>query len=317
MEPQGREKWITSPAGVCLLATVCCALWGSAFPCIKIGYRMFQIPAEAVSTQILFAGIRFTLAGLLVIAIASLGRRRPLKPQKGSWGMILKLAACQTVLQYLFFYIGLASASGVKSSIIEGANVFISILVASLVFRQERFTGQKILGCLVGFAGVVLVNWTKDGLGAGMRWNGEGFVLLSTVAYAFSSALIKEYSRREDTVVLSGYQFAAGGLVMAAWGLGSGGSLEAVSLPGLAMLLYLAFISAAAYTLWSLLLKHNPVSRVAVYGFMNPVFGVILSAWLLSENDQAFGAKTVIALLLVCLGIYVVNRPRIAKTVEV
>ena len=62
-----------------------------------------------------------------------------------------------------------------KSSIIEGANVFISILVASLVFRQERFTGQKILGCLVGFAGVVLVNWTKDGLGAGMKWNGEGF----------------------------------------------------------------------------------------------------------------------------------------------
>ena len=84
--------------------------------------------------------------------------------EKGSWGIILKLAACQTVLQYLFFYIGLANASGVKSSIIEGANVFISILVASLVFRQERFTGQKILGCLVGFAGVVLVNWTKDGL---------------------------------------------------------------------------------------------------------------------------------------------------------
>ncbi|MCD7906540.1 MAG: EamA/RhaT family transporter, partial [Clostridium sp.] len=82
-------------------------------------------------------------------------------------------------------------------------------------------------------------------------------------------------------------------------------------------LLYLAFISAAAYTLWRLLLKHNPVLRVAVYGFMNQVLGVILSAWLLAENDQAFGVKTVIALLLVCLGIYVVNRPRIAKKAEV
>lgn len=317
MEQHGREQWITSPLGVCLLATVSCALWGSAFPCIKIGYRLFQIPAEAVSTQILFAGVRFTLAGFLVIAIASLGRRRPLKPKKGSWGMILKLAAFQTVLQYLFFYIGLANASGVKSSIIEGSNVFFSILVASLVFRQERFTGQKILGCLVGFAGVVLVNWTKDGLGVGMHWNGEGFVLLSTVAYAFSAALIKEYSRREDTVVLSGYQFAAGGLVMVAWGLAGGGRLEAVSAQGLFMLLYLAFISAAAYTLWSLLLKHNPVSRVAVYGFMNPVFGVILSAWLLAENDQAFGVKTAAALLLVCLGIYVVNRPQGIKTAEV
>ena len=318
MERCGTGKWITAPLGVCLLATVCCALWGSAFPCIKIGYGMFQIPAEAVNTQILFAGIRFTLAGILVFAIASLGRRRPLVPKKGSWGIILKLAACQTVLQYLFFYIGLANASGVKSSIIEGANVFISILVASLVFRQERFTGQKILGCLVGFAGVVLVNWTKDGLGAGMKWNGEGFVLLSTVAYAFSAALIKEYSRREDTVVLSGYQFAAGGLVMVAWGLVGGGRIAVTSAgpAGIGMLCYLAFISAAAYTLWSLLLKHNPVSRVAVYGFMNPVFGVILSAWLLAENDQAFGVKTALALGLVCLGIYVVNRPRAVSAAD-
>ena len=317
MERHKREALMTSPLGVCLLASACCALWGSAFPCIKIGYQLFEIPAEAVNTQILFAVLRFTLAGLLVVAFVSAGNRRLLAPKKGSWGMIVKLSMCQTVLQYLFFYIGLANASGVKSSIIEGANVFISILVASLVFRQEKFTGQKIVGCLVGFGGVVLVNWTKNGLDMNMKWNGEGFVLLSTVAYAFSAALIKEYAKRENPVVLSGYQFAVGGLVMAAWGLLGGGRLGAVSVPGLLMLLYLAFVSAAAYTVWSLLLKHNPVSRVAVYGFMNPVFGVILSAWLLAEHDQAFGAKTAVALLLVCVGIYAVNRPERLKTAEI
>ena len=114
------------------------------------------------------------------------------------------------------------------------------------------------------------------------------------------------------------YQFAAGGLVMVVWGLVGGGRIGVTQAgpAGIGMLCYLAFISAAAYTLWSLLLKYNPVSRVAVYGFMNPVFGVILSAWLLAENDQAFGVKTAAALGLVCLGIYVVNRPRAASAAD-
>lgn len=61
-----------------------------------------------------------------------------------------------------------------------------------------------------------------------------------------------------------------------------------------------------AYSLWGVLLKHNPVSKVAVFGFMNPVFGVILSAWLLKESD-VIGIECVLALVLVCVGIYVVN----------
>lgn len=75
------------------------------------------------------------------------------------------------------------------------------------------------------------------------------------------------------------------------------------------LLLYMAFISAAAYTLWGILLKYNPVARVAVFGFMNPVFGVLLSALFLGESSQAFGLTGVAALLLVCVGIMIVNGP--------
>ena len=57
---------------VVILATICDLLWGSAFPCIKLGYEYFSIPAEETATQILFAGLRFTLAGLLVILFISL-----------------------------------------------------------------------------------------------------------------------------------------------------------------------------------------------------------------------------------------------------
>ena len=73
------------------------------------------------------------------------------------------------------------------------------------------------------------------------------------------------------------------------------------------MLLYLALVSALAYSLWGILLKYNPVSRVTVFGFMNPVFGVLLSALLLGETGQASGVRSLLALVLVCTGICLVN----------
>ena len=295
---------------------ICCALWGSAFPCIKIGYQMFEIPQDAVATQILFAGLRFTLAGILVILIGSVLSGNLLKINRQNALKILKLSLLQTVLQYLFFYIGLANTTGVKASIIEGVNVFIAIFVASLIFRQEKLTMGKLAGCLIGFAGVVLVNLNGNGLDMSFHLNGEGFIFLSTVAYAFSSVYLKRYSKTENPVLLSGWQFVAGGLVMTIMGLLMGGKITKVTATGIAMLFYLACISAVAYSLWGILLKYNPVSRVAVFGFMNPVFGVILSAFLLGEREQASGIKSIIALILVSIGIYITAKVKEEKVEE-
>lgn len=301
---------------VWLGALICCALWGSAFPCIKIGYQMFEIPQDAVATQILFAGLRFTLAGILVILIGSVLSGNLLKINRQNAPKILKLSLLQTVLQYLFFYIGLANTTGVKASIIEGVNVFIAIFVASLIFRQEKLTMGKLAGCLIGFAGVVLVNLNGNGLDMSFHLNGEGFIFLSTVAYAFSSVYLKRYSKTENPVLLSGWQFISGGLVMTIMGLLVGGKITKVTATGIAMLFYLACISAVAYSLWGILLKYNPVSRVAVFGFMNPVFGVILSAFLLGEREQASGIKSIIALILVSIGIYITAKVKEEKVEE-
>lgn len=301
---------------VWLGALICCALWGSAFPCIKIGYQMFEIPQDAVAMQILFAGLRFTLAGILVILIGSVLSGNLLKINRQNALKILKLSLLQTVLQYLFFYIGLANTTGVKASIIEGVNVFIAIFVASLIFRQEKLTMGKLAGCLIGFAGVVLVNLNGNGLDMSFHLNGEGFIFLSTVAYAFSSVYLKRYSKTENPVLLSGWQFVAGGLVMTIMGLLIGGKITKVTAAGIAMLFYLACISAVAYSLWGILLKYNPVSRVAVFGFMNPVFGVILSAFLLGEREQASGIKSIIALILVSIGIYITAKVKEEKVEE-
>lgn len=303
-----KENFLQKTLVVALLAAVCTFLWGSAFPCIKIGYRLFDIPSDNTYTQILFAGIRFTLAGILTILIGSVLNRGVLVPKKKSIPNIIKLSMFQTVLQYIFFYMGLARTSGVKSSIIEGSNTFIAILIACLVFKQEKLNLKKILGCVIGFAGVVLVNITKDGIDMNMTFMGEGAILMSAVAYAISSGLIKIYSKDDNPVMLSGYQFLFGGILLMVAGFAMGGRITQVNPQGIMMLIYLACISAVAYSLWGVLLKYNPVSKVAVFGFMNPVFGVILSAWWLNETGNDLGVKALIALVLVCIGIYIVNR---------
>ena len=301
-----RFDFLQKTAFVWIGALICCLLWGSAFPCIKLGYDWMSINNNDTATIIMYAGCRFTLAGILAIVFGSFLNKKLLIPGKSAIPKIINLSLFQTILQYFFFYIGLAHTSGVKASIIEGMNVFIAIFVSSILFKQETLTGRKVFGSIIGFAGVVLVNVLGQSVDISLSFWGEGFILLSVIAYAFSSVFIKHYSKLENPVMLSGWQFLFGGIVMTIAGFVFGGHFESVSVKSILMLIYLAFISAAAYSLWSLLLKYNPVSKVTVFGFMNPVFGVILSSVLLNEKDM-INAGDIFSLVLVCLGIYIVN----------
>ena len=292
-----KKTWV-----VCLLASVSCFLWGSAFPGVKIGYEWFQIASGETAAQILFAGCRFFLAGILVIFFGSFTSGKLLKPAGAEWKHAALISLFQTILQYILFYIG------TKASIIVGSNVFIVILTASLIFRQEKLTREKILGCVIGFAGVVLINLTPGGMVLAMSFGGEGLVLLSTVAYAFSSVIMKKSSKTDNPVMLSGYQFFIGGIVMMAVGFCMGGRITVFSAKAALMLLYLAFASAMAYTIWSQLLKYNPVSRVAVFCFMTPVFGVLLSTVLLHESEQVSLVQGGAALILITVGIVISHR---------
>lgn len=292
-------------------AMVCCFLWGSATPAIKSGYQVFRIDGGDTSSIILFAGVRFLLAGLLVVLFQSLLRGRFLRPQREALPSVFALSMAQTVVQYLLFYIGLAHTSGVHGTILSGTGGFFSILMASLLFRCEKLTGAKVLGCAAGFGGIVVMNLSGMA-GEGLfqvSLLGEGFVLLSQLSYALSSILVQRFSRRFDVVMLSGWQFVLGGSLMILAGLVTGGR---IGLPaqawGWILMLYMGLISAVAYSLWGILLQYNPVSSVAIYTFLTPLFGVLLSAAFLGEAEQAFTVRTLAALVLVCGGIFAVNR---------
>ena len=299
------KQTLSKPLVVMLLAGLCCLLWGSAIPFINLGYRYFGVSAGDTATQILFGGCRFFLAGFLTILFESVARKSPAFPKRTSWGNVVKLSLAQTIIQYVFFYIGVAHTASAKGAIIQGLQAFTSILIACFIFRTERMNALKWIGGLIG---VVVVNWTKDGFGGGVRLIGEGFVIISMVASACSTGLIKKFGQFDSPVVMSGWQFMLGGAVMALGGFAAGGRLVSDNPMAYVVLLYLALLSAVAYSLWAVLLRVNPVSRVAVYTFLQPIFGVILSLLLVDRNSDAPLLRYAAALAMICVSIAVVNR---------
>lgn len=302
-----KKKYLTTGWVVAVLAIICCMLWGSAITTIKTGYQLMDIDSSDTAAIILFAGLRFMLAGLLVVSFECIRQKKVIRPTKSIVRLAFPLCLAQTVGQYCFFYIGVAHTSGVKSSIITGLGYFFAILMSCLVFRIEKMTRRKFAGCALGFAGVVVINLMGDQLDMGFRMSGEGALLLAQIAYALSTVLINIFSRKESAVLLSGYQFFIGGLLMTGIGGCMGGRIYTMTGTAFLILLYLAFVSAAAYTLWSVLLTYNEVSKVAIYGFVNPLCSILLSAIILGEIAQAFNVGTLSALLLVTGGICIVN----------
>jgi drug/metabolite transporter (DMT)-like permease len=295
---------LARPTAVIVLASFCCLLWGSAFPAIKLGYAMFGIARQDVASQMLFAGVRFVAAAaLLLVAARAMGWRLGLA--RVQYRGVALLGLTQTALQYVFFYIGLANATGTKSSIMNATVTFFSVLLAHYIYRNDRLSHRRALGCLVGFAGVAAANYGPTLLQPDFSWAGEGSIVLAALILATASIYGKHLSQHINAVVMTGWQMLVGGVVLLVAGWWGGGQLDAFTPGSAALMAYMAVLSALAFGTWSALLKFNPVGRVAVFNFLTPVFGVALSAIVLGEDVLAW--KNAIALVLVCGGIWLVT----------
>ncbi len=290
---------------VFLLASLCCLLWGSAYPAVKNGYALFGIAADDIPSKLVFAGWRFLLAGLVLLVIAAAGRK-PLALDRRTTAQVSLLGLTQTSLQYLFFYVGLAHATGVKSSIMNATGTFFSVLLAHWIYKNDRISFNKALGCVVGFIGVMVVNFSDSLLTFDFTLMGEGFIVISAFVLSAASIYGKKVSQHVDSVVLTGWQLAVGGLALLLGGFATGGSLSGFTLKSTALMVYLVMLSSAAFSIWTILLKYNRVSMITVFNFMIPVFGTLLSALFLNERFLEW--KNGVALLLVCFGIWLVTK---------
>lgn len=292
------------PAWVVTFALTAAIAWGWAYPLIKLGFGEFGITGEMTASKMLFAGIRFAISGLIVLAIArgkgkSFGVVRP-----RNWWYLLLFALLNTTFHYAFFYIGLSHSEGARAAILNSMGVFLVVLLACLFFKSDRLTAQKMLGCVVGFAGILILN-VGGGQSGQFTWMGDGMIILNALCSAFASLMTRGLRTRVDVFVGTGYSLSVGGALLIIPGLMLGGTLPRVTAVGLVILGLLIAISTLGFTLYNKLLSCNPVGKVAIFNSLIPVVGAVTSCLCL---DESFYWKYLWAAVLATAGIYIINR---------
>lgn len=294
-----------------LTALFCCLLWGSAFPSLKLTY---QLTGDTNEFQKLWlAGLRFVISGLGILVFAKLKLRTQLKPRLKELPFMLLIALLQTFGAYVLYYIGLGHTTAVKTAVLTSLSAFIVAIMSHFMTRNDRLGWKKGLGLLLGFAGVVVVNFSAlSGAVFSFSLLGEGFIVLHSVLIALTMVLMRKYGGGIDVVRLSGWQFLFGGLMLGITGyVGSPGGVQ-MGAGAIALLIYLAAISAVAFTLWFVLLKYHNATLLEQYKFANPLIGTVLSVLLVP--GEHIGPEMIAAVVLVAAGIFIVNKQDAKQT---
>ena len=293
------------PLLVAIFALTAAVVWGWAYPLIKLGFKEFAITPEMTGSKMLFAGVRFCLSGLIILAMAK-GRGFSFRLRQGSdCGFLLLYALFNTTFHYAFFYFGLSHSEGARAAILNTLSVFTVVILACLFFKSDKLTLRKILGCLIGFLGILALNLGGEQGGTGFTWLGDGMIILNALSSAVASLMTRGLSQRVNVFVGTGYSLALGGFLLIVPGLLLGGTLPLITPLGLLYLLLLIGISTTGFSLYNKLLSCNPVGKVAIYNSLIPVIGALTSCLCLGET---FYTKYLIAGALATWGIYLVNK---------
>ena len=293
------------PLWVAIFALTAAVVWGWAYPLIKLGFKEFAITPEMTGSKMLFAGVRFCLSGLIILAMAK-GRGFSFRLRQGSdCGFLLLYALFNTPFHYAFFYFGLSHSEGARAAILNTLSVFTVVILACLFFKSDKLTLRKILGCLIGFLGILALNLGGEQGGTGFTWLGDGMIILNALSSAVASLMTRGLSQRVNVFVGTGYSLALGGFLLIVPGLLLGGTLPLITPLGLLYLLLLIGISTTGFSLYNKLLSCNPVGKVAIYNSLIPIIGALTSCLCLGET---FYTKYLIAGALATWGIYLVNK---------
>ena len=279
-------------------------LWGSAIPTIKTTYLELGIGASDTGQKILVAGIRFFMAGIITLIYFLIFDKNYKDFKKLDWKFVIILGLIQTSIQYLFYYIGLSNTFGVKSSIIQAANSFIVVIFSALLLPEDKINSKMILALIIGTIGIIITNTGKPIGGEAMKLTGEGFIIVSTSVNALCTVLVRKYGKGMNGYLLTGLQFFVGSIILIIVGRSLSG--EWISFTGKAaiLLVYAAFISATAFTIWTLVLQKHSANEFGIYKLFIPLFGSILSVIVLGE---VFTLRLALGMVLVLSASLILN----------
>ena len=294
-----------------LTAVLCCVAWGSTLPVIKLSYGMLGITGEY--EKILLGGLRYMLAGMGVLVFTWLQTRKNILPERKAVPLILLIALLQTFVGMTMGYIGISYTTGVKSSILTSTSVFMVALLAHFMFKDDRLTWRKLIGLVLGFAGVVIVNVSLlGGEDATFRLIGEGLILVFVATGALTAVLVRKYGGRFDMRKVNGWQLLLGGIGMTITGFAGHPQMLNFDIVSGALFVYLAAVSGICFTLWFILHKYHNASLLAQYKFIIPISGSLISVLLLP--GEYIGIEMLIAVVLVSAGTAIVSRQSRADT---
>lgn len=276
---EGDHRWIKVLPPVLL----CALLWGSAFPGIKAVYAIWgRQGIDATATACWwFAGVRFTVAGLLLLMVA----KRPwvefrATPKRA----LLAFAATQTFGQYLLFYLGVAVASGSLAGLLSSFGSFWWMILGPLVGGLPWPRRSQWLAIAVGGAGVALAA-ASPAAGSGNPWLGTLLLIGST---GLGTLGVVQFAKLRETIgarAATGFSLLGGGLaLLLAGAMEFPRALSLMPPAVIGLTLWLAFVSAAAFSLWNHLSTRHPMPLLAGYRFLIPLAATLESMLFLGER---------------------------------
>ena len=289
-----------------ILAFLCALGWSLAYPLIKVGYQQFHIEPSDLGGKILFAGIRFFFAGVIVLLFCRIKRTGLEIKKRNDYLWLMILAVVNTTLHYMFAYIGLGYNSSARSTILDSMGGFFLIILSVLVFPDDKLSFKKMIGCLLGIAGIVAINIEPEiDFFANITFQGDGMILLNACCAACGGLVTRIVSKKMNMMQATGQSMMIGGGLLLLIGFIVGTySPWSITIEGGFVLIALIFISVVCFGVYNELLAYHPISKVAIYNALIPVLGVIFASLLLHEELKW---QYFFAMLMVAAGIWIVN----------
>ncbi|NNM75376.1 DMT family transporter [Sphingomonas sp. ID1715] len=278
-------------------------LWGGSFFFLAVALK--ELPPITIML------LRVSLGALPLLAFLALrGERLPGTPR--IWGMFLALGLLNNALPFvLYAYAQLRIESGL-ASILNATTPLWGVLVAHFLTRDERASGPKIAGVLLGFAGVALMIGAKSGM------DGEAIAILMCLGATLSYAFAAVYARRFKPLGIPPLTVATGQLIGASllllpfslaleqpWSLPMPAAVTWWSIAGFALI-----CTSFAYWLYFRLLESAGATNALLVTFLIPVTAILLGAFALGE---ALEPRHYAGMALIALGLAAIDGRLVAK----